>query len=616
VLVALATHSFSKHAKPLSMIVLGIDGMDPGFVQAHWNDLPNLNRLHTHGSFSKLGTTDPPQSPVAWASFSTGLTLDQHGIYDFVERDPSTLQLFSSFGQATRPSLRLPLGPYQIFLRPGHIVSYRRGLTFWQLLAAHGIPVTVIKMPGNYPPLTAGHELAGMGTPDLRGTLGTFTLYTDDPDETNRSVDGGEIHKVSVENGRTRLTVIGPPNPFRKDGRSETIEIIADIDPERPLIRLQVGDQNVILKQGEWSDWLELDFNLLAHIETARGIVRVFARQLHPNLQLYVSPVNVDPFEPALPIAQPLSWSRMIGRQIGPFFTLGIPEDTAALRNGVLNVAQFREQARLALDGEERLLDYSPKNFESGLLFYYFSSVDQNSHVFWGKDPDALLAVYQAIDKQVGKVIQTFPSAELIILSDHGFSSFTRAVQLNTWLYENGFLALKGLPGNDVTLKDADWANTQAYAIGLNAVYLNLAGREKCGIVQRGARALSVANAIRAKLLQLQDPVTGKAVIDSVAFTHPSPESAQTAPDLIINYAPGYRASWQTALGGIPDAVITDNEDEWAGDHCIDPAAVPGVFFTNRVLKRRNPTLEDVTATILHEYGVTRRAAMPGKSLY
>jgi len=173
------------------VIVLGIDGMDPGFVERHWDALPNLARLRQRGGFSRLAITMPPQSPVAWSTFITGMGPDEHGIFDFVLRDPATLEPFSSMGRVEEPRFSVPLGPYILPLSGSRIVSLRKGTAFWQLLAGHGVPVTVVRMPTNYPPLAAGRALAGMGTPDLRGTLGTFSFYTDDPEEISRSSPEG-----------------------------------------------------------------------------------------------------------------------------------------------------------------------------------------------------------------------------------------------------------------------------------------------------------------------------------------------------------------------------------------------------------------------------------------
>ncbi len=199
------------------VIVLGVDGMDPAFVERHWDALPNLRALRDGGYFGRLRTTNPPQSPVAWSTFITGQDPDEHGIYDFVERDPVTHAPFSSMAETKEPKFVLPLGPYLLPLSGGEVQILRKGKAFWQTLAEHGVPVSVQRMPINYPPEKAGVALSGMGTPDLLGTLGTFTFFTDDPAEMARDVSGGRIVKTQILNGRARLLLEGPGNPLRKD---------------------------------------------------------------------------------------------------------------------------------------------------------------------------------------------------------------------------------------------------------------------------------------------------------------------------------------------------------------------------------------------------------------
>ena len=586
------------------VIVLGIDGMDPGFVERHWGDLPNLARLRRRGSFSRLATTMPPQSPVAWAAFITGLEADENGIFDFVHRDPATLELFSSMGRIEEPRFSVPLGPYVLPLSGSRVVSPRKGTAFWQVLAGHGVPVTVVRMPTNYPPLEAGRALAGMGTPDLRGTLGTFSFYTDDPEEISRSLPGGRIVKTDLTDGHARLPLEGPPNSLRKDHPFSTVDLIVDVDPDNSAARIQLGQEAYVISQGEWSGWLLADFPLIRHLASVRGMFRVFAKQLHPRFELYISPINIDPESPALPVAAPSSFGRDIVRQSGRYYTMGIPEDTSALRQGVFTLPQFLAQTRLVFEDERRLLGYSLHHFGQGLLFFYFSAIDQNSHMLWGRHEPELLEVYRAVDGCVGEVMREAPSAKLIVLSDHGFTTFDRAVHLNSWLRHRGFLTLNGSPGDETMLSDLDWSSTEAYALGLNGLYLNLRGREKYGIVPRGRQSAALLENLREQLLAFRDPSNGRQVVEAVYETRPAKENAASAPDLIVGYGPGYRGSWQTALGGVPAVEIEDNNDAWIGDHCINPADVPGVLFTSQPMRFVHPRLPDVTLLVLQLFGL------------
>ena len=592
------------------VIVLGVDGMDPQFVREHWSDLPNLDRLRHQGDFRSLATTTPPQSPVAWSTFITGMDPDGHGLYDFVHRDPETYLPFSSMAKAEDPKHTLSLGPYLFPLSTGQVVSLRHGTAFWQILADRHIPVTVIKMPTNYPPIPVGQAISGMGTTDLLGTFGTFSFYTDDPEEISRGVSGGRIVKVPMFQNRTVLQVDGPANSLRKDRRTVSVDLTVDIDPQSPAARLSVGESIAVVREGEWSPWLHAEFSLIPHLVNATGMFRVYAKQLHPRFELYVSPVNIDPDEPELPISAPASYSREIARATSPFYTQGIAEDTSALRQGVFTLPEFLSQSRLVFDDERKLLRYSLSQFHEGLLFVYFSSIDQNSHMLWGKHMAEVLETYRAVDAAIGEVLDNSRGADIVILSDHGFTTFDRAVNLNTWLSKSGYMALEGgAADDDVPFARVNWSRTQAYALGLNGLYLNLAGREKQGIVPQGAESQALLKRLSADLLAFRDD--GKTVVESVY----APPRSNVAPDLIIGYSRGYRGSWQTALGSAPESLVEDNRDAWIGDHCINAADVPGVLFTSRKLTAEDARLKDVTVTILHLFGVSPPPEMTGRNL-
>jgi predicted AlkP superfamily phosphohydrolase/phosphomutase len=610
VALALGAGCGARHAGANSpqVIVIGVDGMDPGFVERHWADLANLAQLRRRGAFARLATTMPPQSPVAWSTFITGLDPAEHGLFDFVHRDPKTLEPFSSMARTDEPRFELPLGPYRIPLSPARVRLLRKGEAFWQILAAQDIPVTVIHMPVNYPPVPAGEALAGMGTPDLRGTEGTFSDYTDDPMETPGPVDGGVIVRAALANGHAELSIEGPPNSLRKDGKPSSAALTVDVDPERPFARLSVGGETAIVGEGEWSDWIPVDFPLIAHVASARGMVRVFAKQLHPRFELYVSPVNADPEAPALPISFPRRFSRDIAGEIGRYPTLGIPEDTAALRQGVFDLERFLGASRLVLHDEQRFLGESLRHFRRGLLFFYFSSIDQNSHVLWGQHEAELLGFYRAIDRSIGEVVRSVPTAEVMVMSDHGFARFDRAVNLNAWLRDRGWLAMGDA-------ERVDWSRTKAYAMGLNGLYVNLAGRERNGIVRPGAEENALLESVRSSLLAFRDPRDGRTVVETLAAVH-APANAEVAPDFIVGYAPGYRASWRTALGQTGESEIEDNIDAWIADHCINSADVPGILLTSRPIRVPDPALKDLTVSILALFGAAPGRGMKGRPIY
>jgi hypothetical protein len=353
--------------------------MDPVFLERHWKSLPNLAGLRTRGDFVRLATTIPPQSPVAWSTFITGMDPGGHGIYDFIHRNPQTMMPFSSMAETSEPGRTLSVGPWVLPLLAGEVRSLRKGRAFWQELSDHGVRVNVVRMPTNFPPVECeGESLAGMGTPDMRGTFGTFTFFTDDPAASEKKVPGGMIIPVQLRNYRTTLRIEGPENTLHKSRPRTATELTVSVDPAARAARFETEDTQLILREGEWSNWIRTTFRLIPALKSVSGMFRVYVKQLQPRLQLYVSPVNIDPEEPELPISYPMSYSRKLAKSIGPFYTQGMAEDTAAFRQGVLNREEYLAQSRLVATEHLRLLNYAVENFREGFLFYHFFGVDQN----------------------------------------------------------------------------------------------------------------------------------------------------------------------------------------------------------------------------------------------
>jgi predicted AlkP superfamily phosphohydrolase/phosphomutase len=611
----------STQAAGVRMIVLGIDGMDPVFLERHWQSLPNLNQLRSKGDFRRLATTVPPQSPVAWSTVTTGMDPGGHGVFDFIHRNPATRMPVSSMAEVSEPTHSFQIGPYIIPLSGGGARQLRAGRAFWQILSEHGIHSNVVRMPANFPPAECEEEsLSGMGTPDMSGSFGTFSFFTDDPSETRTTVAGGRIVPVRLQDGRAVLRIDGPPNSLRKDHAVAAVDLVVHSDAAAPVARFDLGNQQIVLNQGEWSDWLHADFRLIPGLKSASGIFRVYLQQVHPRLRVYVSPVNIDPQDPALPISTPATHSRKLADTLGPFYTQGIAEETAAFRAGILTRAEFLTQSHKVLADSMRMFHQELGRFSTGVLFYYFSSVDQNSHMLWGKYEDDLLEIYKGVDLAVGEAMRLAGNGTtLMIISDHGFARFDRAVHLNTWLAQHDFLKVDDPAnmGDDEVFAHVDWDKTQAYALGLNSIYLNLEGRESGGIVSTTEKR-QVLDRIAQQLLAFRDPVTGENVVDKVYF----PETAfqgknlRYSPDLFVGFRHGYRASWQTALGAVPKVALEDNTQAWIGDHCMAADEVPGVLLSNRKVRAPAPQLADVTTTILNEFGIGNTAGMVGRTIF
>jgi predicted AlkP superfamily phosphohydrolase/phosphomutase len=228
--------------------------------------------------------------------------------------------------------------------------------------------------------------------------------------------------------------------------------------------------------------------------------------------------------------------------------------------------------------------------------------------------------LYKKMDDLVGRVAAGLDGrSALFVMSDHGFKSFRRGVNLNSWLHQNGYLSL--LPGKTESgewFKDVDWSRTKAYGLGLGGVYLNLKGREAQGTVAPGAEASDLKAELGRRLTALKDgPPNGPAAIVRVydrdaVYSGPYKDNA---PDLIIGYNEGYRASWDGVTGIVNAAVIEDNTKAWSGDHCIDPALVPGVLFSSLKLKTDKPSIMDIAPTALELFGIDPPAHMDGRSL-
>jgi predicted AlkP superfamily phosphohydrolase/phosphomutase len=615
----------SHHRLGRRVIVLGFDGLDYGLTKDLMaaGRLPAFSKLASAGSFGPLGTTIPPQSPVAWSSFITGLDPGGHGIFDFVHRDPATMTPYLSTTRTVPPSRFLNIGSYQFPLSSGHVDLLRHGTPFWEVLGRAGIDTTIVRMPANFPPSgTAGRELSGMGTPDILGTYGTFSYYSS-AEPVSRDVSGGTIYPIELQNNTVQAKLHGPENPYLRQATPLEAPFTMFIDSTRRSVKLVVGDEVRLLQVGEWSDWVPVRFDLVA-TQHLNAQARFFLKALEPTIELYVSPLNIDPLSPAVPVSSPNRYAGELARDTGRFYTQGMPEDTKALKSGVFDAADFLAQARITREENERQYRHVLAGFDDGFLFYYFGHVDQVSHMMWrtldpghpaynvildGPYRHVIEDLYVDLDRLVGETLSRLgPDDLLVVMSDHGFASWRRAFNLNTWLFDHGYLTL--VPGEVANphgfFAGVDWSTTRAYALGLNGLYINVKGREANGSVSPSARE-GLVNELASKLLQTTDPKTGTAAITKV-FPREQAYATRTfdavAPDLIVGYAKGTRTSDDSALGGMPPDEIVDNLSAWSGDHCMDPETVPGILLTNRRLRTPAPTLQALGPALAAELGV------------
>ena len=646
------------HAQPMTkpgVFIMGVDGMDPVILSRLIDEgkMPNFAKLAREGSYQKLGTSNPPQSPVAWSNFVTGMNPGGHGIFDFLHRDPSNYHPVSS---ATPPpdedTTALHLFGYVLPIGGSDAGNNRGGTPWWDVLIENEIDTEVYRIPGNFPtPASEAKVLDGMGTVDLRGGFGTYTLYTDKL--VKKKKPKGDVEYVSVQDldldgiPDTATSILkGPPDQFHLEpgqvpSSSDYLgaRIVIHIDPENDTAVVEVGSGRTLVEQGKWSDWVEVSFDLLPMgMMPVTGSVRFYAQELRPNLTLYASPVNISPSSPFMPITSPDSFVEEIFDGVGFFYTQGMPEEQEALKDGVFSDDEYIEQVALIQEDTDRMIDFALDRFEPGdTTFVYLSDIDLQCHMLWRHedpkhpgapnhpafDPATATAhahdienFYRDVDATLARIRKRLPADTLlIVMSDHGFQPYTRKLHLNAWLRDAGYLVLKdGKKSGHILTGDVDWSKTRAYGVGFNGLYLNLAGREAEGVVS-AANADALLTEISGKLEALRDPKGGKTVVLEMfrgTEIYTGPRSAE-APDLVVGYNEGYGCSDESTLGGITEDVLVDNTSRWSGNHLMSPDVVPGILLVNRKLSGNGHDLTDVTATVLSHYGIKPLPDMTGE---
>lgn len=620
------------------VLVLGFDGMDPVLLRRYMGEgiMPNFKLLKERGDFMELVTSMPPQSPVAWSNLITGMDPGGHGIFDFIAREPTTYLPYLSTSKTLDAKRTVKLGDWLIPFSKAETLLLRKGKAFWEILEAEGIPSTVIKIPANFPPVKAkSRTLSGMGTPDILGSYGTFSFYTTKEIENEQEITSGKVLKVMFLNDTTKTELMGPINPFKTTQSRVKVELDIKRDPENPVALIRIGKKKVLLNEGEWSDWVNVKFKL-APFQTVTGICRLFLVSVRPDFELYVSPINIDPFSPTVDLSTPKSYASEVAKKVGLFYTQGMPEDTKALEHGYLHKDNFLELSGFIKEQRVKMLDLELRRFHSGLLFVYFSTTDPIQHMFWrnidkhhpayssqeaSKYSHVIRNTYKDMDRILGKAMNHIKDkTTIMVLSDHGFGSFRRYFNMNTWLKRNGYLNFiheyKGESGE--FFENVDFNRTKAYALGFNGIYINTKGREGAGIVLEGNEREMLLDEIIRKLEVERDPTNGNLVIKKAYKKEDiySGKYRKDAPDLVIGYNRGYRASWETALGKVPNELLGDNMKEWSGTHLWDKSLVPGIILSNRKIRKEEPALYDIAPTILAEFGIKKEKEMVGNSIF
>ncbi|MEZ5979145.1 MAG: alkaline phosphatase family protein [Planctomycetota bacterium] len=471
------------------LVVLGVDGFDPDILRDVVERFPerteNLRWLIEQSGIHELGTSQPPQSPVAWSNFITGLDPGGHGIFDFIHRDPAT--------RGPAPSTTR-LGSSSLFgLIPGGLESNRSGESWWQILADHGVPADVWRMPINFPVEESdGWAFPGMMTPAIDSAYGEAALFTTDASARTRIGYEKIADTISEKGGVIETELVGPATG-ELDENDEPVHMTLPMTfyvdreaGEHGCVAIELASTVTVLEPGQWSEWVSVDFNdgLMDSVEEAlgmqpdqSGIVRFYLRSIDPEVGIYVSPINIDPRKPREPVSAPAEASAELADAIGTYYTQGMAEDVNALKNEILTDAEFLSQTNLVYRERRRMMDAAFDRYvakpEGGVLFFYYSTVDLMCHMLWRHtDPDhpmydAAMAVddtswwsgregsqwkdvvhdiYLRIEPVIADIRERMDATgepwDLILLSDHGFAPYERKFSLNTWLYENGYLVL------------------------------------------------------------------------------------------------------------------------------------------------------------------------------
>jgi predicted AlkP superfamily phosphohydrolase/phosphomutase len=619
---------FPKKAKAKRVIILGLDGLEPSLVEKYIEEgkLPNMKKLKETGSYQRLGTTLPALSPVAWSTFQTGVNPGAHNIFDFLTRDKRFClpELSSTKTEVEKRSGFIS----KFFPAKATVKLMRKSQPFWKILGKHGVFSNILRVPISYPPEKfSGNILSAMCTPDLRGTQGTFSLYTNKENVTRTT--GGEFKKIAIKNSIVETELVGPTDPKSKEGKPLTQKFTLEIKNSGEAL-LKIGKTQILLKVNQFSEWVEVNFSF-GFNKSISGICRFCLRSIEPDLFLYVTPININPEKPALPIASPIFFSNFIAKTQGLFGTLGLMEDTWGRNEYALDDKRFLEQSYLTHNEREVMFFDMLEKTKQGLCVCVFDASDRIQHMFWryldDKHPspkenaefkDAIPDMYKKMDELVGKTMAKLRKGDaFIILSDHGFASFRRCINLNTWLLNEGYLVLKnGNKGSDY-LQDVDWTKTKAFALGLSGLYINKKGRERNGIVEDN-EAERLKKDISVKLEALNDPQDNAKSIRKVHDTAKAYKGLYQgeAPDLIVGYNPGYRVSWDSITGMIENEVFSDNIKAWSGDHHVDPEIIPGIFFSNLKVVKEQPNIVDIAPSVLEIFSVPVPAYMEGRSLF
>ena len=616
------------------VIILGFDAVEPSIVDAMLTagELPNLAKLRDQGTYQRLASSNPPQSPTAWSSFATCLRPGNHGIYDFLRRNPSTYFPGLGFGTTKHPELTSD----GAVAKPAHYEGYRKGETLWAAANRQGARCKLLIVPYAYPiePLQNSSVLAGLEVPDIRGTQSTFFAFSERFTE-QEDVPGGVRLPLKFEGDSATVNVPGVRHP--KTRRFVEAPLKVTVNRAAHTVAVDVQGQTANLAEGVWSDWLEWDFEVTPKF-TIKAISRIHVLEAGDTVRLYMTCLQIHPRQPYLPISEPGEYAAELADRYGLYRTVGWAYDTKALQKDAMTEDLFLEDARRRMAWIETFMIDELELGRFDLLIAGWTGTDRVSHMFWRfRDPQhplytkegaekygrAVEETYMKMDAIIGEAMARLkPNDLLMVMSDHGFHGFRKGFSANTWLVRNGYLTIKGQTDRETAYTDTkylqayDWSKTKAYALGLGSIFLNLKGRERDGTVTP-QEAPALLQELKDKLLTVVDPDTGAKVLRNVYLQSEVYTGAAEAdaPDIQLGYADGYQTAKPSAAGAAPKDLLIPNDDKWSGDHAAsDVDITPGVLFANKPTVK-DPAIIDLGVTALEYLGLSVPEAFEGRAL-
>jgi predicted AlkP superfamily phosphohydrolase/phosphomutase len=488
---------------------------------------------------------------------------------------------------------------------------------------------SIVRVPITFPPpkFKNGTLLSGMCVPDIQGTQGSFSFYSTKSRPAGQHI-GGQQYQIRRKGNLVESKLTGPAG---KDKHAMKCPFTAEFDDASRKVTFTVGDDSATVGFREYTPWMVIPF------DGVQGIARLYAQTWDENdVEIYCTPINIDPGSPAMPISHPFVYSIYLAKLQGPYATLGLAEDTWALNERVVDEEAFLKQAWLIFEERKKQLWDVVEKTKKGFVTVVFDTTDRISHMFYryldpdhpaneGKDvekyKDTIRDVYKRMDDFLAEVREKVGDDEdtiLMVISDHGFCNFTRCANLNAWLRDEGYLHLKEGSTSGDWFQNVDWTKTKAFTLGLTGIFINRKGREAHGIVEEGPELDALCAEIKEKLEALTDPKDGSSVIREAFLTkklHDGPY-ADLAPEVLVGYEKGYRHSWDCATGAVSEEVFSDNTKSWSGDHCVDPRLVPGVFWCNRAINTEQPNIMDIAPTALDLFGLPIPKYMQGAPLF